>query len=138
MGLPVNAMTMGVMVWLGMCGLADLRTGTAPNWLTLPGVAGGALVAYQRGLPGMASLGVVALVLSFVYFRGGVGGADVKVLLALGGLRPDLLVAGVVGVTVWGLIHRSVVSGTSFRALPVVALACAISFAVSWLGVGLS
>lgn len=77
----------------------DLKTGHIPNWLTFGSLIGalvarGALGAYHGGALGFglgvgeALLGVLVCgaVPALVFFRGGMGGGDVKLFAALGAL----------------------------------------------------
>lgn len=88
----------------GVAALWDWRTGEIPNWLTLGGVvaglAGNFLLGFRTGglSEGGAALGmsfagilVCALVPLLLYRAGGIGGGDVKLLLAIGALlRPSI------------------------------------------------
>jgi prepilin peptidase CpaA len=69
----------------------DLRRSVIPNPLTLPLLALAPLVHFTLGGPGalgLALLGIVACgaVPMLAFRRGGMGGGDVKLLAALGGL----------------------------------------------------
>ena len=83
----------------GVAALYDWRTGEIPNWLTLGGIVfgivGNAILGFRAGGPaeggyaalysllGMAACGVIPLAL---YRVGGIGGGDVKLLLAIGAI----------------------------------------------------
>jgi prepilin peptidase CpaA len=84
----------------GIAALTDAKTGHIPNWLTL-GAFGGALVAHffaslafghslREGLIGLATSAAGAIVCSlvpvFFYWKGAIGGGDVKVFAAIGAL----------------------------------------------------
>jgi prepilin peptidase CpaA len=84
----------------GIAALTDAKTGHIPNWLTL-GALGAALVAHifagiafshswRGGLTGLlSSTGgamVCVLVPAFFYWRGAIGGGDIKLFAAIGAL----------------------------------------------------
>lgn len=71
--------------------VTDVRTGLIPNWLTLPALFVGPVIAAAFGglqAFGVSMLGIlVAGGIPYVFHRmGGMGGGDVKVFAALGGL----------------------------------------------------
>lgn len=83
----------------GIAALIDWRTGEIPNWLTLGGIVlgllGNAILGWRTGglaeggqaalwsFVGMLACGAVPVLL---YRYGGIGGGDVKLLLAIGAL----------------------------------------------------
>jgi prepilin peptidase CpaA len=106
--------------------VTDLRTGLIPNWLTLPAlIAGPLLWAARSGLSGLgaSSIGiVVAGLVPLVFWRlGGMGGGDVKLFAALGGLAGPKLgleveLLALACAFVWGLV-RLAYDGRLLRAL---------------------
>ena len=67
----------------------DHRSGTIPNWLTLPPlVLGPAVFFYVGGVPGLlsalAGLLVCGLIPALLYWKDAIGGGDVKLFAALG------------------------------------------------------
>ncbi len=85
------AASLGALVLAAAAALVDARTGRVPGWLTWPALAlgplgwgiagGGAPLAYA--LVSMLACALVPLVL---WLRGAIGGGDVKLAAALGGL----------------------------------------------------
>jgi prepilin peptidase CpaA len=84
----------------GVAAWTDAKTGHIPNWLTL-GALGAALVAHffagiafthswRGGFTGLgasaAGAVVCALVPAFFYWRGAIGGGDIKLFAAIGAL----------------------------------------------------
>lgn len=69
----------------------DTRTGHIPNWLTIPALASAPFVAFvqhdaRAALVSVAGALLCALGPLLFFFRGGLGGGDVKLLAALGAL----------------------------------------------------
>ena len=84
----------------GVAAMTDAKTGHIPNWLTF-GALGGGLIAHffagiafshswRGGLSGLGSSAVGALVCAlvpaFFYWRGAIGGGDIKLFAAIGAL----------------------------------------------------
>ncbi|MCC6580545.1 MAG: prepilin peptidase [Phycisphaeraceae bacterium] len=89
---------------LTVAAITDCRRGLAPNWLTLPAIAGGwvlsaALGWFEGGAAGaqqMAMDSLVATLAGFVpmvavYCLGGFGGGDVKLVAAYGAITGSSL-----------------------------------------------
>ena len=69
----------------------DTRTGLIPNWLTLPAVVLGPLyflvmASSDLALASLGAILIVGLVPFMMYRSGSMGGGDVKIFAALGGL----------------------------------------------------
>jgi prepilin peptidase CpaA len=93
----MNAFELAAIVVTALAAAYDLKTGHIPNWLTfgsliaaigahaIVGAAQGGAVGLGRGV-GEAMLGtlVCGAVPAIVFFRGGMGGGDVKLFAALG------------------------------------------------------
>ena len=73
---------------------------------------------------------VVLLVLSFAYFLGSMGGADVKILGALSGLWPLGLVTVLMGILAWVVGRRLLGQRGNFRAGLPIALAAAMTLLI--------
>ena len=82
----------------------DHKTGTIPNWVTLGAVVGGIVghtlygwhaAGFRAGLVegGMSLLGVVfcSIAPAFMYWKGGMGGGDLKLFAGLGALCHPML-----------------------------------------------
>lgn len=101
MGMVAALSATAVVIWTAVLSAGDLRQRRLPNRLTLGGAAviliGAAL--HGRGLPailGAAALGGLYLVVHLAD-PAALGGGDVKLALALGGLT------GAIGIPVWTL-----------------------------------
>jgi len=97
----------------------DLARGKIYNWCTLGGLVAGLLLNYARGGVGgggifSANLGgsliataLVALVFAWPYFKGGIAGGDVKLLLAvaaIGGLEEGYIAYALLYCAVIGFV----------------------------------
>jgi prepilin peptidase CpaA len=74
-----------------LAGVTDLRSGLIPNWLTLPVLVAGPLLAaalegWRGFIGGLLGIVVAGLVPLMFYRLGGMGGGDVKLFAALGAL----------------------------------------------------
>jgi Flp pilus assembly protein protease CpaA len=92
------------LLWLSLCAYFDLRTRHIPNWLTLPAIPLALMASWLvRGgsaeSPGGFLLRLVVLILPlFIAWRHHLlGGADLKILLALSLVDPRLPVAAWMG-----------------------------------------
>jgi prepilin peptidase CpaA len=97
--LPSEMWSDGVALVTGMiaCGI-DLKWRTIPNWLTWTafgiGLCGHAVLGFWGGL-GAAGGGLTGLALLIIPFlSGGMGGGDVKLLMALGALLGAVFATG--------------------------------------------
>ena len=70
----------------------DIKTGTIPNYITIPAILAGLLLSvYYGGFLGLkdsffgAGLGLLLLIIPFAL--GGIGGGDVKLMAAIGALN---------------------------------------------------
>lgn len=75
----------------GAAAVTDTRTGHIPNWLTLPVLAAAPLVHFVLGgtsslVASLIGLAVCALLPVFLFYKGALGGGDVKLFAALGAL----------------------------------------------------
>lgn len=98
------AISMVSVLWLAACAWFDLRTRRVPNWLTLPAIPLALMASWLvRGgsaeSPGGFLLRLVVLILPlFIAWRRHLlGGADLKILLALSLVDPRLPVAAWMG-----------------------------------------
>ncbi len=113
---PLPALTLAVLVSAGAIGL-DLRSGRIPNWLVLPAVPLGWLVAgLMAGWSG-SGLGVLgsllgAALLLLPWWRGWIGGGDLKLMVAFGALAGPGFVAGAF---IWGSLVGGLLLGLEAR-----------------------
>ena len=120
----------GIVVWLGFCAKYDSRTGEVPNLLTFPVLVFGGLLAGLNGWQSLTFYIFILLVLSFAYFLGSMGGADVKILGALSGLWPLGLMVVLMGIPVWIVGRRLLGTRGNFRAGLPIALAVAMTLLI--------
>ena len=114
--------------WLAVCAWFDWRKGEVPNWLTLPGMAGGILYAAVLRPERLLLVGASFTILFILFLLNGIGGADVKVLTGLAGFWPSMMVAALLVQGIWGLILLIRKGrGAEFRAIPAYALGAALS-----------
>jgi len=117
-----------VMIWLAVCAVQDWKHGEVSNWLTVPAMAFGMGYSVYAGRERMILCAAALVGLMLLYILGSLGGADVKVLVALAGLWPQAMLAALLVQGIWGmvvLIKKG--KGAEFRAIPAYALGAAIS-----------
>ena len=127
-----------ILTWLAGCAVADARKGEVPNALTLPTVLAGAILTLSSGWDRISVFTAILAVTVLMYSLGVIGGADAKVLVALGGLWPQLLPVVVLGVSVWGILRRAMGGRGRFRAVPPMAVAALAATALGMIAGGLS
>jgi prepilin peptidase CpaA len=126
--LPIEVWNEGIAVGAGLiaCGI-DLKYRKIPNWLTLTtlgfGLTGHALSGLWSGLDALGGCltGLALLVIPFA--TGGIGGGDVKLLMALGALLGVhrvfwvFIYAGIAGgiFSLLALVYRLGLSGAFWR-----------------------
>ena len=99
--IPFLVITVAV---CALAALSDFRTGLIPNWLTLGGIAlgitghlahGSVLVDWRTGLhesaASVAGLLLCSLAPGVMYWKGAMGGGDLKLFAAIGALCQPLL-----------------------------------------------
>ncbi|MBW2460474.1 MAG: prepilin peptidase [Deltaproteobacteria bacterium] len=85
-----------VVAVVGIAAWTDARSGRIPNWLTLPTIVAALVVHLVTGGPWGVLLSVIGLVLGaacplVLFWRGAMGGGDVKLFAAIGALLgPEL------------------------------------------------
>jgi prepilin peptidase CpaA len=117
-----------VLVWLMVCAFQDWRSGEVSNWLTIPAMALGMGYAVYMGRERLILVAAALAGLMLLYVLGSLGGADVKVLIALAGLWPTAMLAALLVQGIWGgivLIKQG--RGAEFRAIPAYALGAMLS-----------
>ena len=95
-------------LWLGLCAYFDLRTRHIPNWLTIPAIPLAMLAAWLVRPAGVRylqqylfHLALLVLPLFIAWHKHLLGGADLKILVALSLLNPWLLLAAWIGVVAY-------------------------------------
>ena len=98
------AISLASVLWLGVCAWYDLRTRQVPNWLTLPAIPLALVTAWLVSSTSTQSvdsflfhLAILTLPLFLAWYHHLLGGADLKVLLALSLADPRLSVAAWLG-----------------------------------------
>ena len=117
-----------VLVWLMVCAYQDWRSGEVSNWLTIPAMILGMGYAVYMGRERLILVAAALAGLMLLYVLGSLGGADVKVLVALAGLWPTAMLAALLVQGIWGgivLIKQG--RGAEFRAIPAYALGAMLS-----------
>jgi Flp pilus assembly protein protease CpaA len=117
-----------VLVWLVVCAVQDWKSGEVSNWLTIPAMALGMGYAVYMGRERLILVAAALAGLMLLYVLGSLGGADVKVLIALAGLWPAAMLAALLVQGIWGgivLIKEG--RGAEFRAIPAYALGAILS-----------
>jgi Flp pilus assembly protein protease CpaA len=122
-----------VVIWLATCALCDARTGEVPNVLTLPFLAFGAMVALWRGWGSVAIFAFTLSVLGVFYSLGGIGGADVKILAAVGGLWPESLLVILFGLVLWAAVRKLLGRRGSFRAVVPILIGAVVAWCNSYM-----
>ncbi len=117
-----------VIVWLAVCAVQDWKHGEVSNWLTIPAMAIGMGYAVYLGSERLILCAAALAGLMLLYILGSLGGADVKVLVALAGLWPEAMLAALLVQGIWGVVVLMKEGrGAEFRAIPAYALGAAIS-----------
>ncbi len=112
-----------IVLWLVGCAWSDLRRRQVGNHLTLPVLGAAVVAAVVQGGEALLRLGLVGLVLGVLWQKGGMGGADVKILLALAGLWPAGLLGALVALLIAGLVRMLRRQGrVRYAAVPVMAV----------------
>ncbi len=95
MSVPILILQVGLVWWLLVCALQDLRTRTVANWLTVPPFLAAVPLAWWLG--GMERVGFTLLVWAclYVFWRdGAMGAADGKIATLLAAVQPASLLWG--------------------------------------------
>lgn len=90
-----------VTLWLTVCAVQDLRMRSVPNWLTLPPLPLAVFLAIVQGGEALLLSGIAVLVFLPAWYLRAMGGADVKVMIALAAFWPSAFLTGLLVVGVW-------------------------------------
>ena len=108
-----------LVIWLLVCAWQDWRTGEVSNWLTVPAMFSAGIFAWSAGRDAFLLFLVVLVGVVILFYLGGLGGADAKILVVLGGYWPLALVVAILVQGVWGVITLLRKGRTAgFRAVP--------------------
>jgi Flp pilus assembly protein protease CpaA len=118
-----------LLVWLAVCAWQDWRSREVSNMLTLPPLIAAPVYAALQGWERLLLFALVGLAGTALFRAGGMGGADVKILLTLSAFAPPMLVAalaaqGIAGLIVWLTSGRR----AAFPAVPAYAAGAVLSF----------
>lgn len=108
-----------LLIWLLVCAWQDWRTGEVSNWLTIPAMFSAGIYTWMAGRDAFLLFLAVLVVVFILFYLGGFGGADAKILVVLGGYWPLALVVAILVQGVWGLftlLRKGRTAG--FRAVP--------------------
>jgi prepilin peptidase CpaA len=120
-----------LVLWLVGCAWSDLRRRQVGNHLTLPVLGAAVVAAVVQGGEALMRLGLVGLVLGVVWQKGGMGGADVKILLALAGLWPAGLLGALAALLIAGLVKMLRRQGrVRYAAVPAMAVGASLAIPV--------
>ncbi len=101
--LTILALHLGLVIWLGACAVLDGRYREVSNWLTLPALLLGIAYSLTQGWNALLQVVVAGIIFVLVWLFGGMGGADVKVILTLLCLWPLSFVSGLVLSVLWAV-----------------------------------
>lgn len=92
-----------VLLLMILAAMQDYKTREVSNWITVPLFMGGVVIilVHQNLL-----LIIVSLILLFIWHKGWMGGADVKVLIGLLGIWSTAAFVSIFAIGVQGLIAR--------------------------------
>ncbi len=130
-GLCEFALHLAVTGWLLVCAILDLRMRRVPNVFSIPPLVFAIVYAIFQGGNNLASLLIAAAIFTTLWLLGGIGGADIKVLVALAGLWPEGFLAALVVSALWGIVLLFRKGRRAWTAgLPPVAAAVMVDFGI--------
>ena len=120
-----------LVLWLGVCTVQDLRRRQVSNGLTIPPFAMAVMWAIWHGGDTLLRLGLVGLVVLVLFAKGGLGGADVKILLTMAVGWPVALIGALAALLIAGLVMVFRRQGrVRYAAVPVMAGGVVLSLPV--------
>jgi Flp pilus assembly protein protease CpaA len=114
-----------ILVFLILAAIQDHKTREVSNWITVPLFLGGVAIIMVRLDPLSV---ILSALLFFFWLWGRMGGADVKVLVALLGLWGEAAFASFFLLGVWGLVLLIRKKRESFPGLVVIAAGTGLTF----------
>jgi Flp pilus assembly protein protease CpaA len=91
-------------LWLVVCAVQDLFRRQVSNWLTLPPFVAAGVWAIWHGGDTLLLFGLVTLVMLVLFWKGGTGGADGKILAVLAVVSPAALILALLANTLIGVV----------------------------------
>lgn len=125
-------------LWLALCAVQDLLRRQVSNRLTLPPFVLAGMWAVWRGGETLLLWGLVTLVMLVLFWKGGTGGADGKILAVLAVVSPLALFLALTANTlmgVWFLLRHG--RGVRYPAVPVFAAGMFLSIPIQFFSGGL-
>ena len=114
-----------ILLFLILAAIQDYKTREVSNWITVPLFLGGVVII-------MVNLDPLSVILStllfFFWLWGGMGGADVKVLVALLGFWSEAALASFLLLGVWGVVLLIRKKRESFPGLVSIATGTGLTF----------
>lgn len=80
-----------VLIWLLICAWQDWHSGEVSNWLTIPAFLAAPFMAVLNGKMAVLRLILCTAILGWMWWKGWIGAADVKILLFLAAFSPFML-----------------------------------------------
>ncbi|MBT7188749.1 MAG: prepilin peptidase [Anaerolineae bacterium] len=123
--LFIPAAHISIFILMVFAAVQDYKTGEVSNWITIPLFIGGVviLLAHQNLL-----LIIVSFVLLFLWHKGWVGGADVKVLIGLFGVWSEAALVAFFVLGAWGIMFIIRKKQKSFPGLIPIAVGVGLTF----------
>lgn len=98
-------MYLGSVIWVGLLAVYDVLHKRVTNWITIPPLIIMVFVNLFTGHYGnIVVMVIIFAAMGITFFKGGTGGADVKVYTTLSGIHPFAAMGGFVGVIIFGTI----------------------------------
>ena len=127
-----------VILWLAVCAAQDLLRRQVSNWLTIPPFAAAGVWAVWRGGETLLLFGLVTLVMLVLFWKGGTGGADGKILAVLAVVSPAALILALAANTLIGVVvYLRYGRGVRYPAVPGFAAGALLSIPIQFFSGGL-
>jgi len=129
---------LAVILWLAVCAVQDLLRRQVSNWLTIPPFAAAGVWAVWRGGETLLLYGLVTLVMLVLFWKGGTGGADGKILAVLVVVSPAALILALAANTLIGVVvYLRYGRGVRYPAVPGFAAGALLSIPIQFFSGGL-